>query len=70
MAMHVEAERDLGTVIDSESFVCSYDDLPNPMEEDMEDFKVVEREEVAEQQRATGEDGGVLKVQGILGRKI
>ncbi|TQD72912.1 hypothetical protein C1H46_041556 [Malus baccata] len=41
--------------------------LPNPMEED---FEVVEREEVADEQRTTGEDGGGLKVQGILGRKI
>ncbi|RXH94613.1 hypothetical protein DVH24_024297 [Malus domestica] len=65
--MHAEAERDLGIVIDSESFVCSCDDLPNPMEEDMEDLEVVEREEVAEQQRAAGEDGGE---QAILGRKI
>ncbi|KAM1056203.1 hypothetical protein EV2_030503 [Malus domestica] len=68
--MHVEAERDLGTVIDNKSFVSSCDNLPNPMEEDMEDFKVVEREEVAEHQRAAGDDGGVLKVHGILGRKI
>ncbi|KAB2598019.1 hypothetical protein D8674_000939 [Pyrus ussuriensis x Pyrus communis] len=68
--MHAEAERDLGTMIDSESLVSSCDDLSNPMEEDMEDVEVVEREEVAKQQRAAGEDGGVLKVQGILGRKI
>ncbi|KAB2602475.1 hypothetical protein D8674_003480 [Pyrus ussuriensis x Pyrus communis] len=40
MATHVEAKRDLGTVIDSESLVSSYDDLPNPMEEDVDDFGV------------------------------
>ncbi|KAM1648384.1 hypothetical protein ACFX1Q_010405 [Malus domestica] len=28
------------------------------LSEDVEDFEVVEREEVAEEQRATGEDGG------------
>ncbi|KAB2626727.1 hypothetical protein D8674_020345 [Pyrus ussuriensis x Pyrus communis] len=32
--------------------------VPNPMEEDVEDFEVVEREEAVEQQRAAGEDGG------------
>ncbi|KAM1229911.1 hypothetical protein ACFX13_040884 [Malus domestica] len=32
--------------------------VPNPMEEDVEDFVVVEREEPVEEQRAAGEDDG------------
>ncbi|KAM1140061.1 hypothetical protein ACFX19_040876 [Malus domestica] len=32
--------------------------VPNLMEEDVEDFVVVEREETAKEQRAAGEDGG------------
>ncbi|TQE04029.1 hypothetical protein C1H46_010400 [Malus baccata] len=32
--------------------------MPNPMEEEVEDFGVVERELAAEEQRAAGEDNG------------
>ncbi|KAM2172111.1 hypothetical protein ACFX1R_037111 [Malus domestica] len=42
MTMHAKVERDLGIVIDSESSVSSCDDLPNSMEDDMENFEVVE----------------------------
>ncbi|KAB2607746.1 hypothetical protein D8674_010914 [Pyrus ussuriensis x Pyrus communis] len=64
-----------------ESFVSTCDDLPNPMEEDMDDFEVtvvsrsgrevVKGRELLERMADVNERRkGVLKVKGILGRKI